>query len=350
MKQNMKKKGIYIYGIVPNFFSPDLFRSLEDFEIYSIPWQNISAIVSDRDDVVLDYYDRESLGNLLIHHQLTIEKLMGIGFNLFIPMKLGTIMENKDDVIKILSNGYDLIMETMSKIESFIDFDLAVTWYDFPAVISEIANHPDIIALKEEIKTQAETANQIDQMKAGMLVQSLLKEKNSKVELYILDSLASISKDIKTHDLMNDQMITNSAFMISHNKKEKFEQIIDRLDKEFNGLLNFKIIGPLPCYSFYTIELKEINKELITNAKKELDLTDITSESDIKKAYMGKAKLFHPDATPETGDQEKFNQIYEAYHTLIDYSLIIRQTSKEETFSLSDNDIHDKLMLIKIKD
>ena len=107
----MTTKCIYIYGIIPNFYSADMFRSLEDAGVYAIPFQNISAIVSDRENTLLDYTDREALGHLLIKHQKTIESIVENGFTMVIPMRLGTIVNSKEEVFKILDNGHDLIME-----------------------------------------------------------------------------------------------------------------------------------------------------------------------------------------------------------------------------------------------
>ena len=346
----MKKKAIYIYGIIPNFYSAEIFRSLENTGVYAIPWQNVSAIVSDRDNLILDYYDREALGQLLVQHQKTIEELMGKGFNMIIPMQLGTIVASKSEVIKILTNGYDLIMDTLKKIEFLTEFDIAVTWADFPGIIKETAGHQDIIELKNEIQSKTEAPNQIDQMKVGMMVQAILKEKNTKVELNILDSLAAISIDIKTHELMNDEMITNSAVLINRNKIAKFEHRIEQIDEEYKGILNFKLVGPLPCYSFYTLEVKQLNPVTVALAMAELELNDETSESEIKKAYLQKARIFHPDAQPEHVDERMFNTINKAYHTLLDYSAIVRQTSKMNGISLTKESIMENLILLKIKD
>lgn len=346
----MTTKGIYIYGIVPNFYSTDMFRSLENSGVYAIPLQNISAIVSDRESAHIDYLDRETLGYLLVHHQKTIEELMEKGFNMLIPMRLGTIVNSKEEVIKILANGHDLIIDTLKKIEYLTEIDLVVTWADFPDLLKEIAGHPEIIAMKDNILKKTDTLSQIDQMKVGILVQAKLKEKNTKVELNILDSLASISLDIKTHEVMNDQMVTNSALLIDRNKKAKFEQVIDQLDEEYKGLLNFKLVGPLPCYSFYTIEVKELNPEHVAQAKKELELREETSESEIKKAYLEKAKLFHPDAHQDNGYEENFNRIKKAYHTLLDYSAGARQSSEENLISLAKEKVIENLILVKIKE
>ena len=346
----MTAKGIYIYGIVPNFYGAEMFRSLDYSGTYAIPYQKVSAIVSDRKSTHLNYSDRESLGYMLVHHQKTIEDLMGKGFEMLIPMRLGTIVGSKEEVIKILASGYNLIIDTLSTIEHLIEIDIAVTWTDFPGVLKEIAGHPEIVALKEEIQNQPDRQLPINQVKAGMLVQAKLKEKNTKVEMSILDSLSPHSRDIKTHEVMDDQMITNSAFLLNRSKKEKFENVISQLDHDYNGLLNFKLVGPLPCYSFYTLEYKELNPDQVEWASKVLGLNGIATESEIKKAYLEKVRLFHPDTHTEIGDAENFNRVNTAYKTLLDYAAASKQLSKDEHFSFSKEKAIENSILLKIKE
>jgi hypothetical protein len=346
----MPAKGIYIYGILPNSYSMEMFRSLEDTGVYPIPFHNLSAIVSDSESLKLDYSDRESLGHLLVHHQKTIEGLMERGFNMIIPMRLGTIAGSEEEVFKILASGYDLITGSLNKIEQLTEIDIAVSWADFPKTIKEIASDPDITSMKEAILKNRETILQVDQVKVGMMIQEKLKAINSEMELNILDSLSLISLDIKTHDVMNDSMITNSAFLINRNKKELFEKKIDQLDEEYKGQLNFKIVGPLPCYSFYTIEVKELIAEQIDEAKKELELGEETSESVIKKAYLEKARQFHPDAQKANGEEKNFDRINKAYHTLLEYSTAVRQSSHRDLIPTEKEKGYNNLILIKTKD
>lgn len=335
---------------MPNFYSPDMFRTFEDSSIYAIPFQNISAVVSDREDEDIDYTDRESLGYLLVHHQETIESLQNKGFNMFIPMKLGTMVSTKEEVVKLLANGYDLIIDTLKKIEFLTEIDLAVTWANFGVVIQEVASHPEIVALKAEILQKEDSLSQLDQVKVGMLIKDKLDKKNKLVELRILDALSSISIDIKTHEAMNDQMITNSAFLIKKNNKEKFESEIDKLDTEFEDALSFKLVGPLPCYSFYTLEVKVLDPVMVEQAKNDLEINDETSETEIKKAYLVKAKLFHPDTNQNNGDQGSFNRMNKAFHTLLDFTTAAKQSSKDELVSLTKENIADNLILVKLKD
>jgi len=346
----MTTKGIYIYGIVPNFYGTDLFRSLENSGVYVISNQGISAVVSDRENTQLDFSDRESLARGLVHHQQTIEKLMAVGFTMIIPMRLGTIVNSKEEVVKILEDGHDLIIDSLQKIECLTEIDLVVTWVNFGEVLESISELPDIQKMKTEIMKNNGIIKKVDQFKMGLCVHEQLDKKNKATELKILDVLSPFSLDIITHEVMNDEMVTNCAFLINRNKQEKFEQAVYLLDEEFNSALNFKLVGPLPYYSFYTLEVKELNPENVVQAKKELGVKEETSESEIKKAYLEKAKIFHPDAHLDNGDEENFNKINKAYHTLLDYLAAARQSSKEGLLSLEKEKVNENLILVTIKE
>jgi hypothetical protein len=346
----MTQKGIYIYGIVPNFYGTTQFQKLDNSGVYAITYQNISAIVSGSENDELDYYDRESLGILLVHHQKTIETLQEKGFSMIIPMRLGTIVNSREEVSKILACGYDLIIKTLKEIEYHTEIDLVVTWADFLANIKNVANHPEIMAMKEELLSNKETLSQVDQVKIGMLIQEKLSEKNKTTELKILHAISPFGTDIKMHEVMNDEMVTNSAFLLKRTNSEKFEAIVDLLDEEYKGLLNFKLVGPLPCYSFFTLEAKELSPELVNQAGKELGLKEETSESEIKKAYLEKAKVFHPDACAENVEEGGFSRIHNAYQILLDYASAVRQSSKEGLISLVKEKMNGNLMLVKIKE
>lgn len=346
----MVTKGIYIYAIVPNSYSEDMFESIESRGVYIVPFKNLFAIVSDRNGTQLDQLDRQTLGYLLVHHQKRIEYFQEVGFSMLLPMQFGTIVSSKEEVCKILENGYDLIMTTLHKIDCLTEINVVANWADFPRTLEMVSTHSDIMAKKKELMEKSSEPTQVEQVAIGMLVQEKLIDKNSKVELNILDSLSSSCLDIRTHEAMSDEMVVNAAFLINKNKQKKFEDIIDQLDEDYKGWLNFKLIGPLPCYSFYTIEVKELNQVQVAQAKKELGLTEETSQVEIKKAYQEKAKEFHPDANQNNNNEENFNKINKAYHTLLEYSEAARQTSKEYLTSLGNEKVAENLILVKIKE
>ncbi len=345
----MAKKGIYIYGIVPNIYETEKFRLLEEFEVYAISFKNISAIVSDKVSGVPDFSDVESLARLLVRHQKTVEGIMAAGFTMILPMKLGTVASDKREVLRILSRGYDLITATLNNIEHNSEIDVAITWADLGGILKDVVNHPDIVAMKDNMLENIDNLTQVDHVKIGMLIQEKLEEKNKLVGMNILEALSTLSIEVKNHEVMNDQMILNSAFLINRSNYGNFEQKIDLLDDEYKGLLNFKLVGPLPCYSFYTIEVTEVNQEHLEQAKKDLGLKEEPSENEIKRAYQEKAKEFHPDMQNNKLNEGDFNRINKAYRILLEYSEAAKQESMEgNTFQTNDKAMN--LILVKIKE
>ena len=149
---------------------------------------------------------------------------------------------------------------------------------------------------------------------------------------------------------MNDQMVTNSAILLKVTQLGQLEETIEKLDEEFKGNLNFKIVGPLPCYSFFTLEVKELNPLKIENARKALDLPEETTEVEIKKAYLVKAGLSHPDKIKTTEADDDFNKVNNAYQILLEYSQAFRQSTKDQKIFLSKEKVIENLILVKIKE
>ena len=267
---------------------------------------------------------------------------MSGGCSAIIPMQLGTIVSSGNDVIKILKNGFDILKETFKVIDNVEEFDLVAVWNNFPDLIKAISETSSVRLMKEDIARKA-VYDKADSIAIGKLIKQKIDEKNNKVTLDVLHSLMPYCLDAKKHETMNDEMPVNSAFLVKKENRDAFMEMIDKLDAKYADQLNFKIVGPLPCYSFYTIECKALNKDEIENAKEVLGIDAYKSEADLKRAYRLKAGLTHPDRNNEiAGDNsEGFININKAYKIMLEYSSIMKKSA--DTIS------HEPLYLVKIK-
>ncbi len=338
----MNRQGIYIYGFVPSHCFDAIESLLKESGIYAIEYEDVSAVVSDTRDEKLEYLDREALAHLLVDHQQKIEKIMGNGCSAIIPMQLGTIVNSGNDVIKILKNGFTVLNETFAIIENVEEFDLVAVWNNFPDIIKTISEMPQIRLMREDI-AKKNVFDQADSINIGKLMKKKIDEKNNKVSLDVIHSLMPYCLDTKKHETMNDEMPVNSAFLVKEENRDSFMEMIDQLDTKYADQLNFKIVGPLPCYSFYTIECKTLDKNEIEKAKEVLGIDAYKSDADLKRAYRLKAGLTHPDRNKEiAGDNsEGFIKINNAYKIMLEYSSIIKKSD--------DNISHEPLYLVKIK-
>ena len=363
----MGKMGKYVYGIIHSgmeeTFDLDEIVAFEDIypistpsevmensksfnKAYTICFRDISAVVSDSEIVSYAHMPKETLARLLVRHQEVIERTMLE--HTIIPMRLGTFAESDEKICQLLSKGYRTIKDIFERSEKAIEIDVVVTLNDFNSFLREVSQEYEIRHLKQSLMTKKEGITFDDQMKLGVLVKKYSDEKKTELASQIQSVLSEIAREFKPHDLMDDKMILNTAFLIDKNMQKEFEHKVDELNDIFEDRLNFRCVGPLPPYSFYTLEVKRLQFKEIDWARKTLGLTDdIITVDKIKNAHRRSALTYHPDKNlnkPEIG--KKFNEMTRAYRILLDYYSACDRSEKDEGYYINKETFEDNAVLV----
>lgn len=349
----MGKTGIYIYGIINSNSTSELFTPKDSYKkesVYTIPYQDVSIAVSNSEIIDYTYSRKDISAELLVWHQKVIEKIMSLEYTI-IPMRLGTFAAEENDVKDILNKGYNLIEDIFKKISNKIEIDVISTWSDFVSILKEAGEEKEIKELKESLLANSKGITVEDQMKVGIILKKALDNKREKYAFKIQSALKKVSHDLKIHELMDDKMVINSAFLINKSRQKEFYRKIESLNNEFDDKLNFRCVGPLPPYSFFTLEIKKIQFEEIDWAKKKLRLSDdFATKNEVKKAYRKLALSFHPDRNPNTtGIEKEFDEVTKAYRILGDYGEACKQAGKEDSLSFSEEEFEKNKILVKVK-
>ena len=322
----MAKTGKYIYGIINSNANFRLFVS--EGSIHTILSQDISAVVGDSEIVDYTCISKGDVAKMLVRHQKVIEKIMNSEVAI-IPMKLGTFAVDEIEVKDVLDRGYSLIKETMEKMGDKIEIDIVATWSDFTSILKEVGEEKEIKEFKERLLASQKEITITDQMKIGLMVKKALDIRKEKYAEKIKNTLETLSKDLKMHELMDDKMVSNIAFLINKTQQNEFDRKIEALNTEFHDELNFRCVGPLPPYSFYTLEIKKMQFGEIDWAKKKLGLNDFADKDEIKKAYRRVAASSHPDRNQDI-PAKIFDDVNKANKILIDYCKAREQAGEKE--------------------
>lgn len=341
---------LYLYGITNSFYAPARLIELEKMGLDVIQYEKISAIVEKRAYINLAHTTKETLARLLLGHQQTLEKLMEAGFSMLIPVRLGTWSKDKNEIRKILKKAYPICTNILSQIGDKVEIDVVATWGSFVNVLQDISVDAEVFELKQKLIGQGDSVPISDQMQMGRLIKAKLDEKADTIRQRITKSLEPYYQELRYHEVMQDQMAANIAFLISKGKMDCFEQALDRFDQELKGELNFRCVGPLPCYSFYTLEIIELNFEQIEQAKNELGITLKASSGEIRQAYLNKVRSVHPDVNSGDGNETYFTALRHAYDVINQYLQTARQSSDEDLFYFTREQVEENSLLIKIKD
>ena len=347
----MKTMGKYIYAIINSnkelFSGPCGTTACE--EGYAISYQDISAVVSDSEIVDYTRLPKDAVARHLIRHQQIIEKVMG-NFTI-IPMRIGTFAYDEGEVRYILSKAYQLIKEILNRILDKIEIDVATTWSDFNSILKEVGEEEEIKAFKKNLLDNSKNVTVDDQMKVGVMVKKALDRKRERYAEEIQKELKNISQDFRIHELMDDKMVANFAFLINKTERANFDRRIEELNAKFAEKLNFRCVGPLPPYSFYSLEIKKLDYQDIDWARRKLGILNESVTSDeIKKAYQRQAFIFHPDKNPDKmGAEEEFDQIKKSYDILLDYAASCNQTGSDSLY-FNEDEFKKNAILVKIRD
>lgn len=347
----MNNLGIYIYGII-NSGTRELGGAgwHADAAVYLIPFKDVAAVVSDAEIVDLAHLPKDLLAGRLVEHQRVIEGVMGLKHTV-IPMQLGTFTGNPYEVQDILARGYKTVAEVFPTVRDKLELDVVVTWPDLASVLKVIGEEPDIREAKQKLLANPRKITVEDQMRVGLMVKKALDVRRAKLSLNIRAALSAISRGVRVHELVDDRMIANAAFLIERDRQAEFEQCLDRLNAETGETLHFRCVGPLPPYSFCTLEVKKLHYEDIEWARTRLGLPDHAAQAEIKKAYQAQAVLVHPDKHPDSpGMALAFNEVNRAYKTLVEYATALDQAGVSEGCSFREPDVRRDGLLVKIRE
>jgi len=311
----------YIYGIIDSSNETDFSISglNGSSPVYSIAHQDLSCVVSNYSGEEFSSISKEEVVRCLLEHQVVVEHVMRE--HTVLPVKFGTVLATSDEVCNLLSQGHSQFVEALVWIQDKVEIEVAATW-DKQQIFQEISTEPEIIRASKAIAGRPEQQTLQEQIQIGRIVKASMDKHRSNYREQMINFLASVAIDVQPNPLVSDEMVMNVAFLVDKSRQEEFDDCVKQLNDLFHNQINFRIIGPLPPYTFATVEVTRPNPEKIEEARQLLHLGKTFSEPQVGKAYRHLAAESHPDyragGEPELA-KVQFAQLHQASELLIAY-------------------------------
>jgi len=249
----MTSQGQYLYAIAATdeekSYGPMGIGDQEN-QVYTVCYRDIAAVISE--SPVAKY--SVSRSNTMAH-----QKVMEAVMNYYpvLPVRFGTIGEGVDLIKeKVLKARYDELKELLWYMEDKIEVGLKALWPNKEVVFQEIIDgNKDIRLLRDRLMAR-KVRPQRDQFRLGEMVKRALETKKEHEERAILNLLEGLCVEHKTNNVMGDQMITNSAFLVNKDREKAFDDALEKLTATYNGNVKFKYVGPVPPCNFVEIVVK----------------------------------------------------------------------------------------------
>ena len=138
----------------------------------------------------------------------------------------------------------------------------------------------------------------------------------------IVATIRSVAADLVENAVMDDRMVANLALLLAKDASDALDRRLAALDEEFGKRLNFRYIGPLPPYSFATVEVSLPSFEAVDRARRVLKprREGRSCGNQVRLSSTDSASAPRSAATSVPVDEGGATRLTDAYKTLMNYA------------------------------
>jgi hypothetical protein len=248
----MNKEGCYIYGIIATNqrreFGPIGIGERGD-EVYTLPYQNLAAIVSSSPIVKYPVSRDNSMAHIRVLEMAMTEYTV-------LPVRFCTIADGEEVILeKVLKPRYQEFMDLIREMEGKMELGVRALWTDLSAIFAEVVEeNKEIKAIKEKLLHEKnEQKKYAGNIKIGQMVQKALEEKKKREARELLELLKPLSLGCKENQIYGDMNIVSAAFLVSRENESTFDNKVHELERMYGTRKKLKYVGPIVPYNFVEV-------------------------------------------------------------------------------------------------
>ncbi|MFH1560618.1 MAG: GvpL/GvpF family gas vesicle protein [Chloroflexota bacterium] len=301
----------YLYGIIDSGDEAGLGMTGLDgaSSVYSVGHEGIGCVVSDYHGEPLQSLPKEEVLRRLFAHQEVTEGATRRR-HAVLPVKFGTMVNTPDEVRGLLAQGHQQFVGALSFIQDKVELDVAATWH-MEQELQAVAEEEKVTQARDALASRGQPTLE-QRVQLGQMVKASLDRRRDSYRKQMVDFLGPQAVDVAVNALVSDEMVMNVAFLVECARQDEFDSAVRQLDDLFKNQFTFRVIGPLPPYSFATVEVARLTSAQIDEARRMLGLGDMAPEGDIRKAYRhlaaGLQRTLGPGEKPDKGHLARLRQ------------------------------------------
>lgn len=311
----------YVYAIIPT--SHEMVFEVagldpSDDVVIAVSGDGLAAVVSASPREDYRGLGRSAVVPYLLAHQRVVERVL-LDFPV-LPVRFGTVLNGVEAVRRLLCQGHDVFASVLAELRQRSQIEVVALW-DVKAVLREIGGEPAIAEQVARLAARAPEETLHERASLGRQVQERLEQRRTTLAERIRGALGQVTTDTVLHPNMDESMIVNLAFLVDEDGRRALDERLEILDRDLNGSLRFRRVGPLPPYSFCTVDATPADFVQVDAARRALGLGEAATCDEIRHAYRRLAPQMHPDLHPECDSAESSSAaLTKAYHLLGAYA------------------------------
>jgi hypothetical protein len=238
---------LYVYGIMR---ADDAAQAagggdgLGSVSLGAVSHEGVSALVSPMADDALRLRRENILG-----HADVLQAAFEHGPVL--PFRFGTAVADADAVVReLLAPGHERLSSRLEVLDGKAEMQVKAVYAEEPLLRSILEGDPALSRAVRSTQGLPAAATHFQRIRIGEAVAAAVQARQGADQEALLALLAPLAVAHVVSPPHHERAALNAAFLVERSELDRFDQAVQTLSEQHGADVEFKLIGPLPPYSF----------------------------------------------------------------------------------------------------
>jgi Gas vesicle synthesis protein GvpL/GvpF len=249
-EREQRGAGVWVYGVVPaNAALRELERRGDSLpEVWVVEAGELGGIAgpAPSDD------ERGTRDQALAHARVLEAAIVDAPV---LPFRFGTIVPDAQEVgEQLLLAHHDELAQLLRRVEGRVQLTLKATYEDEPLLREIVDSNPEIRELHRQLRDLPEDEGRALRVRLGELVSAAVEQAREHDGAELLAQLRDVTVAGSLDPPEREYMVLNAPLLVERDRVGEVEERLELLAEERAGQMRFRLLGPMPAYSFIDIE------------------------------------------------------------------------------------------------
>lgn len=168
-----------------------------------------------------------------------------------LPLRLGSAMDGAEAVVgELLAPRAQSLASQLDAFDGKAEMQVKASYAEQPLLRSILAEDPALGRAVERTRGLPEAAAHFQQIRIGEQIAAAVQARQVIDTDAMLGVLSPLAVAVSVSTPHHERAVMNAAFLIDSAELDRFDRAVEQLSEEHSPDIEFKLIGPLPPYSF----------------------------------------------------------------------------------------------------
>lgn len=235
---------LYVYGIMRARDAGSAVTKAKGRPLNAIDHGDLSALVAELPDGEL----RLRRDNILGHADV-LQSAFEAGPVL--PVRFGTVVNDAETLKRdVLAPQSELLAARLASLEGKGEMQVKAIYAEGPLLRSILEHNRALARSVQRTQALPAAATHFERIRIGEAVAAAVQSRGAADAEALLRALAPVAVSHVVSPPNHERSALNAAFLVENSRLEEFDQAVEAVSVQRAPEIEFKLIGPLPPYSF----------------------------------------------------------------------------------------------------